>query len=247
MLRLIIDLDPIDPSLGLALEEALLESTRHGHDDTLRMWVNHRSVIVGRSQSVASEVDLEQLRSLAIPVVRRISGGGAVYHYPGNLNVSLFMKDGGALGTASEAYAAIGRAVVDVLSEYDIDAHVKGNIIIVGEKKIAGAAQVRRGRNLLYHMSLLVSPSQIPIDNLLLAMQGAYEPVLVASHPRPVTSLSQLSSSLGMQNLIEIISRSLADLLREDLEQSTYSREEMKHAGRLRATKYGSEEWNLSR
>ncbi len=247
MLRLIVDLSPIDPARGLALEEALLESTRDRADDTLRIWVNDRSVIIGRSQSVESEVDLEHLRGLSIPVVRRISGGGSVYHYPGNLNVSLFLRDASALGTVSETYTTIGEAIVSGLLRDDTDARVEENIIMVGEKKIAGAAQVRRGRSLLYHMSLLVSPSQLPIDSFLLAMQGAYEPALVASHPRPVTSLSQLSPGLEMKSLVGTLSHAITTLIGEDLEQGSYTRGEVERAKRLEFEKYRSDEWNLSR
>ena len=122
MLRLIADLNPIDPAFGLALEEALLESVKNGGDDILRLWVNDRSVIIGRSQSAKNEVDLDFLRSQSIPVLRRLSGGGTVYHYQGNLNMSLFLKDGRNLGTLKETYATMGQAIVDALSRAGIDA-----------------------------------------------------------------------------------------------------------------------------
>lgn len=247
MLRVIEDLVPIDPALGLALEEALLESARSMDVDTLRIWVNDSSVIIGRSQSVECEVDLPRLRELSIPVIRRISGGGAVYHYRGNLNLSLFLRNGTALGTISEAYATIGEAIAVVLSQHTIDARVEGNIIMVGKEKIAGAAQARRGRSLLYHMSLLVSPSQVPIEGFLLAMQGSYEPTLVPSHARPVISLLQLSPSLEMKSFTKAVSNAIARLLGQGPEQGSYTREEVEHAKRLRSEKYGSDEWNLSR
>jgi len=247
MLRSIVDLDPTDPALGLALEEVLLESTRNTAVDTLRMWINKPSVIIGRSQSVSSEVDLQQLRELSIPVIRRISGGGAVYHYEGNLNVSVFLEDGRALGTVPEAYATIGEAIVAALSNYAIDARVEGNIIMVGKEKIAGAAQARRGRSLLYHMSLLVFPSRFPLERLLLAMQASYAPMLVPSHARPVTSLSKLSPGIDMKSIAKSVSEELAKLLGEDLKQGAYTGEEMEMARRLRALKYATDEWNLSR
>jgi len=247
MLRLIVDLDPIDPALGLALEEALLAGIGNGSDDILRIWVNQRSVIIGRSQSVRREVDLAQLRELSIPVIRRMSGGGAVYHYPGNLNLSLFSRDGRDLGTVSEAYSAIGGMIVSALSEIDIDANVEGNTLLIGKKKIAGAAQVRRGNNLLYHTTLLVFPSHVPINRVLLAMQGSYEPDLVASHPRPVAYLSQIASGITLEVLTRTLSEKFAEGMEQEQPAGSYTEEELEYAKQLQVEKYGSDEWNLSR
>ena len=247
MLRLIVDLNPIDPALGLALEEALLAGIGNGSDDILRIWVNQRSVIIGRSQSVRREVDLAQLRELSIPVIRRMSGGGAVYHYPGNLNLSLFSRDGRYLGTVSEAYTAIGGMIVSALSEIDIDVNVEGNTLLVGKKKIAGAAQARRGKKLLYHTTLLVFPSQVPIDSVLLAMQGSYEPDLVPSHPQPVTSLSQVASDVTIERLVSPLSEEFARGMKQELREGSYTEEELESAKQLQVEKYGSDEWNLSR
>ncbi|HDL85181.1 MAG TPA: lipoate--protein ligase family protein [Candidatus Acetothermia bacterium] len=246
MLRLIVDLNPADPALGLALDEALLESAKNMAADTLRLWVNDHSVIIGRSQSVACEVDLPHLRKLHIPVIRRISGGGAVYHYPGNLNMSLYLKNGRTLGSVSEVYATIGEAIATALSKHSIDARVEGNIITVGGEKIAGTAQARRGGSLLYHMSLLVFPSQVPIESLLFAMQGSYEPTRVASHPRPVTSLSEVSPGLKMESLVQTLSDEMAGALEKKLQLGTYTGEEMERATQLRTQKYRRDEWNLS-
>ena len=247
MLQLIVDLAPIDPALGLALEEALLESVKNGGDDILRLWVNDRSVIIGRSQSAKNEVDLDFLRSQSIPVLRRLSGGGTVYHYPGNLNMSLFLKDGRNLGTLKETYATMGRAIVDALSRAGIDATVEGSVILVNGKKIAGAAQVRHGESLLYHTTLLIHPSAIPMETLLLAMQGLYKPALVASNPRAVASLSQVSSGVTLENLVRPLSGAIAQLLGQNVQEGRYTKEELEHAAQLESEKYRRDEWNLSR
>lgn len=247
MLRLIIDLDPLDPALGLALEEALLASVVSEAGGILRMWVNKPSVIVGRSQSVGCEVDLSKLRDISIPVIRRMSGGGAVYHYEGNMNLSLFLSDESRLGTVCETYAIIGDVIRSELSQLGIDARVEGNVIMVGNGKIAGAAQVRRGNILLYHTTLLVTPSPIPIERVLLAMCESYETALVPSHPRPVTSIARGYPSITMESLVLPLSRALSGLLGEKLQEGGYTRKEMEYAERLQVEKYGRDEWNLSR
>jgi len=247
MLRLIVDLDPVDPSFGLALEEALFTGSVEGDGDALRLWVNGRSVVIGRSQSASSEVDLTRLRALRVPVIRRISGGGAVYHYQGNLNVSLFLRDGAKLGTAPEAYDAIGVALARGLAKHGIDARAEGNVIMVGDRKIAGAAQARRGRGLLYHASLLVSPSPIPIEGLLLAMQGTYRTRGVASHALPIVTAAELAPGISSEGLARTLSGAIARRLGEELKEGGCTRRELERAERLRAAKYGRDEWNLSR
>ncbi|HEX32573.1 MAG TPA: lipoate--protein ligase family protein [Candidatus Acetothermia bacterium] len=246
MLRLILDLDPTDPAFGLALDEALLESALRG-TDALRFWVNKRCVIVGRSQSVSSEVDLPHLRELRIPVLRRISGGGTVYHYPGNLNVSLYLSCGRELGDVSQAYETLGEAIATALSQHAIAAHHDGNIIQVGGKKIAGAAQARRGASLLYHMSILIRPSKLPIDGLLLAMRPSYATRHVPSHPLPVRSLHEISSGVTVTSVVERISERMSAVLGKRLQQGDYTKRELERSKRLRDEKYGRDEWNLLR
>ncbi len=246
MLRLILDLDPADPAFGLALEEVLLESARSGAD-TLRFWVNDRCVIVGRSQAVECEVDLSRLGELHIPVLRRISGGGAVYHYPGNLNVSLYLGYGRELGDVSQTYEALGGAIATALSQHTIAAHHDGNIIRVGCEKIAGAAQARRGASLLYHMSILIYPSKLPIDGLLLAMRTSYATEHVPSHPLPVRSLHEISSVVTVASVVDRISERMSAILGRRLQHGDYTQRELERAERLRGEKYGRDEWNLLR
>ena len=85
-----------DPAFNLAFEEFVLENRREG--DWLMLWQNANSVIVGLNQNAAEEVDPAYVRAHGIRVVRRMTGGGAVYHDLGNLNYS-FITD--ALDTAS--------------------------------------------------------------------------------------------------------------------------------------------------
>lgn len=93
-----------DPAFNLAFEEFVLENRREG--DWLMLWQNANSVIVGLNQNAAEEVDPAYVRAHGIRVVRRMTGGGAVYHDLGNLNYS-FITD--ALDTASLSMEALAR------------------------------------------------------------------------------------------------------------------------------------------
>ena len=247
MLRLIVDLVPRDPSYGLALEEAVLESARSERIDTIRFWVNDRSVIIGRSQSAEAEANLILLQRKHIPLLRRLSGGGTVYHYPGNLNISVFLTSASYQQDISDTYISFGRALVRGLSLLDVRAKADRNAILLSEKKIAGAAQVRGKHALLYHTTFLVSPPLIPFETLLLAMQKDYYTSLVASRPLPMTSLSQVLSGITVADLVEPFGESLARLVGQTLQEERYSSRELNRARILHHEKYGSDRWNLSR
>ena len=247
MLRLIRDLTPTLPAEGLALEEAILEHVCQGGMDTLRFWVNERAVVIGRSQAVASEVDLAQARQLDIPVLRRISGGGTVYHYPGNLNLSLFLADARPLGAVIETFSLLGEAITSALSPLGISASIRDNNLFIADKKIGGAAQARRGTALLYHTTLLVTPDTIPMERLLLAMRPSYTSTRVPSYPHATTTLTEIVPSLTLPILVDHLTGATCDLLRRTVTPGRPTEEERTRAEELAEKKYRSDRWNLSR
>ena len=235
------------PAEGLALEETILEHVCQGGMDTLRFWVNERAVVIGRSQAAASEVDLTQTRQLDIPVLRRISGGGAVYHYPGNLNLSLFLADARSLGTVIGTFSLLGKAITSALSPLGIDTSIRENNLFIADKKISGAAQARRGTALLYHTTLLVAPDTIPMERLLLAMRPGYTSTRVPSHPRATTTLTKIIPSLTLPDLVDHLTGAICDLLRTTATPGRPTKEEWARAQELAEKKYRSNRWNLSR
>ncbi len=246
MIRLISDLVPCGPAYGLAQEEALFDSVRHRGEDTLRLWVNERAVIIGRSQSIAAEVNLDEAKKLAIPVLRRISGGGAVYHYPGNLNVSLFLKDGRPLGGVKQTFRSCGEAIACSLAELKIA--VRENSLFLSEKKIAGAAQARRGNALLYHTTLLVEPDEIPMVQLLRAAHGDYHPIGVSSRSHPTTTIAEATGkTFSLKEIGQRIGTQFCKLLRGSTYEGSLTRQEREHAQELTTEKYASGEWNHCR
>ena len=246
-MRLLIDLAPVDPRRGLAIDEALLESVRRGGQDTVRLWVNDRSVIVGRSQSVSDEVDGAFAAQSGVPVLRRISGGGTVYHYPGNLNVSIALRDGRRIGSVGATFRFFGGAIATALAGICATISFDNNDLLVGAAKVGGAAQARRGNALLYHTTLLVGPADVPMERLLVAMRPGYRPRRVASRPRRTVSLSEaVGRGLSMERVAEILSVAFTEVLAEPLIACRLDSEEERRAGRLAEDKYGDPRWNRS-
>lgn len=244
-MRLLIDLDPLDPRRGLATDEALLEAVRGGGEDAVRLWVNGRAVVVGRSQSVADEVDLGFSARRGIPVLRRISGGGTVYHYPGNLNVSVLLRDGRRIGSVRDAFSTFGEAIAAVLGELCPGIAAAENDLLIGGAKVGGAAQARRGDALLYHTSLLVGPVDVPMESLLLALRSGYRPRRVRSRPRETVSLSEAAGrKLPMDRVAEILIAALYGALPGAPVGASLSEEEEQRVRWLTAHKYGDRQWN---
>lgn len=192
-MRVLIDLGFREPAFNLALEEAILEEVRREKaSPTLRIWRNPRCVVVGRGQEPGEEVDLGLAQRWRIRVVRRASGGGAVYHHPGNLNFSLFLPLTGKWRSVRESQEELGGWVAEALARrYRLGVEVREGGIYVDGQKISGSAQLRRGA-LLHHGTLLLWPDEVGMNELLLALKPGYVPTGVPSRPAPVTHLSTI-------------------------------------------------------
>ena len=139
-----------DPAYNLALEELLASEYDR---EFLMLWRNGPSVIVGRNQNTLAEIDADAVRELGVKVVRRTTGGGAVYHDLGNFNYTIARF--GRL-TQQESFADSARVVVAALRTLGIPAEFSGrNDIIVAGRKISGSARrVFRDRT-LFHGTML--------------------------------------------------------------------------------------------
>jgi len=244
-MRLLVDLTPCEPSLGLAIEDLLLDSVRNDNIETIRLWVNQQAVVLGRSQSVAAEVDVERANELRIPVLRRVSGGGTVYHYPGNLNLSVALQKRPELADVSSLFRFFGGVLAEALAGLKVDARSEDNGLYSGDQKIGGAAQAHRGCAALYHTTLLVQPSLVPMEEVLLALRSEYRPAAVASRPRVTTTLEQVvGDSVALEHVANEIIGALASSLDVRLVPGELSPAETAQVVTLRDVKYGRQEWN---
>src|SRR5690625_2453546 len=133
-----------DPRVNLALEEYVLQN--FGEEDTyLLFYINDPSIIIGRNQNSVEEINTEYVDDNGIQVVRRLSGGGAVYHDKGTLNFSFITKDD---GESFHNFAKFTEPVVAALNNIGVPAELIGrNDLLVKGRKISGNAQfATRGR-----------------------------------------------------------------------------------------------------
>lgn len=141
-----------DASVNLAIEEYLLQHL-DTEEDILLFYINGPSIIIGRNQNTIEEINREYVDAHGIQVVRRLSGGGAVYHDLGNLNFSFIMRDGQEDISNFRKFTA---PVIRALNRMNVPAELGGrNDIVVEGRKISGNASYRTKRGLVSHGTLL--------------------------------------------------------------------------------------------
>jgi lipoate---protein ligase len=141
-----------DPFLNLALEEHLLRNVE-ADEDILLFYINEPSIIIGRNQNTLEEINHPYVQSKGIHVVRRLSGGGAVYHDLGNLNFSFITTNA---RENIQNFRKFTAPVIKVLQSLGIPAELGGrNDILVHGRKISGNAQYVAGQRMVSHGTLL--------------------------------------------------------------------------------------------
>ena len=142
----------LDPAFNLALEEYLLTSFE---EEVLCLWRNRRAIVVGKNQNTVAELDPEFVREHNIAVVRRLTGGGAVFHDPGNINYTLIRSCG---KDDFNNYAKFTAPILNYLASLGIRAELSGrNDLVIDSMKCSGSAQTVRAGRILHHGCLLFS------------------------------------------------------------------------------------------
>lgn len=179
-----------DPEANLALEMELLE--REG-EDFLLLYINRPSVIVGRNQLPEAEADTEYCRRQGIPVIRRISGGGAVYHDTGNVNYSFITARGKTPLLDSKPHAP----VVAALAETGVAAEAgsRGELRVEG-LKVSGTASYVKGARQMFHGTLLFDTDLDRMERAL-SGDGSKRGRKVASVPSETINLKAFIPSVG--------------------------------------------------
>jgi len=192
----LLDLECLDPHFNLAVDEAVVRCVSEQTGlNTLRFWRNMNAVVVGRFQCVRLEVDLEACNRLGVKVVRRLTGGGAVYQDLGNLNYSITVsKDGlGAPLSQSEFYSLLLQGVVEGLSTLGVSAKAEeGRGIWANGKKIAGIAGFTNRKLYFGHGTLLVNSDLRAIPTVLKQVEGRSIKGPIRSIPSQVIDLHTL-------------------------------------------------------
>jgi lipoate-protein ligase A len=236
---------PLSPLMHMALDEVLLAAVAAGRrPPTLRMWEwAARAVVIGRFQSLRNEVDGEAAARHGVEVVRRITGGGAMFIEPGNtITYSVYAPAALVAGmSAVDSYAYLDRWVLDALGSLGLEAWYQPiNDITSAVGKIGGAAQTRRGGAVLHHVTMSYD---IDTAKMLEVLRVGREKVSDKGIASAAKRVDPLRRQTGMAREA-IIERMLATFREQHgLADSELSAEELAQAERLIAEKFGTRAW----
>ncbi len=234
----------------MAIEEAIARNVGGGESpNTLRFWRSRPSIVIGCYQSVDSEIKLKTWTKTRVPIVRRFTGGGAVYHDNGNLNYSISIKPQNGLKTdITSTIERFSRGPLEVLKRYGIRPYLESRRILIGGKKISGSAGSLRWGCLVHHGTLLVNSDIKTLNRMLNVDETSHKSYrkYVRSAFMPVTSLHlELEQPVSMEEVKRVLRECFEDTLSIQLDLGHPTPEEINLASDLHLNKYGKPEWNL--
>jgi len=233
-----------DPTINLALEEYCVRNLDM-KNDYLLFYVNAPSIIIGKHQNTIEEINQVYIKERGIHVVRRISGGGAVYHDEGNLNFSFMTKHS---HESIHNFRLFTEPVIKVLAELGINAELNGrNDITVSERKISGNAQFTDTKSMFSHGTLLFDTKLEDVVSALNVKQEKIESKGIKSVRSRVANISEfLSRKISIEEFkINIIESVFAG--REDDFVYRLSVKQWDDVMKLSESKYRSWDWNYGR
>ena len=185
MITLCINQSSTDPYFNLAAEEYFLKNFQ---EDFFMLWRSRPSVVVGKHQNALAEINHEFVRENQIPVARRLSGGGTVFHDPGNVNFT-FIRN---VANISEVnFKVFTVPVVDALKKLGVEAYTTGrNDLLIDGKKISGNAEHVHRNRVLHHGTLLFDSHLEALKGALKVDLSKFEDKAVQSNRSEVTNIA---------------------------------------------------------
>ena len=237
-----LDLMTTDPSYNLAMEQYVFDCLPRDRMYFM-LWQNDNAIIVGKYQNTISEINEEAVRERGIRVVRRLSGGGAVYHDLGNLNYS-FITDAG--DKESISMARFTHPVVEALKGLGLQAEASGrNDILVEGRKVSGTAQRLCGNRILHHGTLLFDANP---DMVTGALQVDPEKFRSKSTKSVRSRVGNIRSFLPTDMTLEQFWGYLKSCLCENgFETGELDKQELNRIRGLKREKYDTWEWNYGK
>jgi lipoate-protein ligase A len=237
---LIIKRHNTDPYFNLATEEFVLKEVA---DDSFMLWRNAPSIIVGKHQNTLAEINVDYVKKNNIPVVRRLSGGGAVFHDLGNLNFTFIATGQSDLLVDFRKFT---RPILDVLLKLGIDARFEGrNDLTIGGKKFSGNAEHIWKNRVLHHGTLLFSSGMANLSQALNADPLKFKDKAVKSVRSRVTNISEhLKEDMDVMKFADLIQEHIISMY-PDARAYELSDEDHQKINEMVMAKYNTWEWNF--
>ncbi len=231
--------DCLNAYFNLALEEYILKNFLE--DDYILLWQNDNSIIVGRHQNTIEEINPIGVKKHGVKVVRRITGGGAVYHDLGNLNFSFISNWSKENDLIYERFLS---PVIRGLKEIGINAYKKGrNDLVIDDKKFSGNAQVIFKNRILHHGTILFNSNLSLIQELLNIDKEKIASKGVKSVMSRVTNIKEYANQdVTIEFLKHVLLKSFSK--EEDFKTIELTDVQLDEVKKIAKEKYETWEWN---
>jgi len=231
-----------DPYFNVATDEYIL---KHLEEDCFMLWRNDNAIIVGQYQNTLAEINYDYVKAHQIAVVRRLSGGGAVYHDLGNLNFSFTQQGKDANLSDFEKFTL---PIIEVIQSLGADARFEGkNDLTIDGRKIAGNAAHIYKHKILHHGCLLFASEMRNVSEALRINPVKYVDKAIKSVPKRVTNISE---HLKEKVSLEVFTKRLMDHVLATYPGARlyeFTEEDKQKIQQLRDEKYATHEWNFGK
>lgn len=229
-----------DPYFNIAAEEYLLQ---HATTDTFMIWTNSPCVVIGKHQNAAREINHTMIHENGIPVIRRITGGGTVYHDTGNINFSFIRLNRKENPVDFKFFTA---PIILFLKNMGLDAEFEGksNISVNGMKISGNSAHVHKGR-VLHHGTLLFDSDLNVLDEIISSSEDRYEDRSVRSVRRKVSNIAQhIRADMAVEDFKDSFFSFIINFY-DDAYHDNLTAAEISGIGILAREKYMDPKWNF--
>lgn len=234
-----------DPRINLAIEEYLLKTMDVEKDPFLLFYINEPSIIIGKNQNTAEEINTDYVDSNGIHVVRRLSGGGAVYHDLGNLNYSFITVDD---GNSFRNFRKFTEPVVKALQSLGVNAELSGRNDLMAEgRKVSGNAQFSTRGRMFSHGTLMFDTEVDAVVSALKVSKEKIESKGIKSIRSRVANISEfLKEPMTVTEFRNAILHSIFEG-EENVRYYELTDEDWKKIHELSKERYGNWDWNYGK
>ncbi|TYS61712.1 lipoate--protein ligase [Sutcliffiella horikoshii] len=232
-----------DPRINLAIEEYALKSLDI-EDTYLLFYINEPSIIIGKNQNSVEEINTKYVEDNGIHVVRRLSGGGAVYHDHGNLNFSFITKDDGESFHNFKKFTA---PVVEALKSIGVEAEMSGrNDILAEGRKISGNAQFSTRGRMFSHGTLLFDSEIEHVVSALNVKKDKIESKGIKSIRSRVANIKEfLKEDIKIEQFRQLLLEAI--FKSKDIPKYELTEEDWKNIHELSKERYQNWDWNYGK
>ncbi|WP_062352183.1 lipoate--protein ligase [Bacillus kwashiorkori] len=234
-----------DPQINLAIEEYILKHLDI-NESYLLFYINEPSIIIGRNQNTIEEINTEYVEKNNLKVVRRLSGGGAVYHDLGNLNYSFITKDD---GDSFHNFRKFTEPVIKALRKLGVNAELQGrNDIIVEGRKVSGNAQFSTGGRMYTHGTLMLSSELENVASALKVKKEKIESKGIKSVRSRVANISEfLQEPMDIEDFRLYLLKSIFEEQGGEVQEYVLGEKDWEKIHEISEERYQNWDWNYGR